>query len=712
MSTSPSRSPMDHEEWAAALSRWFFRSEYSGSHVMYLVDDDALGEAYGGDSEEARLSLVSAVRAKLRLRNHRQLFADIEHTTRLWKAAGGDEPPPCLPLLAVAVLAATRMARSIDRAGNNYYGPFIELLDLDVEEHDVVYSYGESVPDLWEMLRWWLDHKHRGELGLSTIVADTHFTRIGYADSQTLFASSDRDKLTRFLRWLGLRPGEAIGDDELLAYFRLWTGGSGCELTLGAQTMLEEGERPRQLLGILKRVAAGWQGVSRDDQGRAEGTILITLRSFPRPELKLVAERPPGFPAELRVGSGAQMVVLDATDAVDGGWYRIPLELSGAMLRDGIRLEFEGRVLRLPAAQIHVLHKRPELGRWASVDRLRPGEAAWLLVHEGMARRVEEFLCRNARKSDETDTWAWANRPGLVPTGWRLMRNVVVDAASDESGDGLRALTPRFQNRLSLQGGLPLPRGTGVYLTEGEPDLWLPEGGDSRLEVTVDDLDQTVDGSILQLRRIGLAEGPHEARVGPISRRFSTQRSIAGVVPAVEGAIGHSVLRGAHAVTAQTLSATHVDNRTEEVLIVGASITEAIEQDPAASRDCTGAQRPIVLPVRSQGCILLGALPGQITWVPPAPTKPAWMDIAALDYRVFEYSPSHEVVWVLTEWQMAPRQRVRVRESTPPYAVPSERSDPMKAWATTILEWEPPQEPAVNALWESYMDVAEVVLGQ
>jgi len=86
------------------------------------------------------------------------------------------------------------------------------------------------------------------------------------------------------------------------------------------------------------------------------------------------------------------------------------------------------------------------------------------------------------------------------------------------------------------------------------------------------------------------------------------------------------------------------------------------------------------------------------------------MDIAGLDYRVFEYSPSYEVVWVLTEWQMAPRQRVRLRRSAPPESVPTERREPMRAWATTILEWEPPKEHAANSLWESYMDTAELVL--
>ena len=72
------------------------------------------------------------------------------------------------------------MARSRDRSGHNYYLPFIELLDLEVDEADLITAYGESIPDLWTMLQWWLDEKHSGQLGFSTIVSDSHFTRIGY----------------------------------------------------------------------------------------------------------------------------------------------------------------------------------------------------------------------------------------------------------------------------------------------------------------------------------------------------------------------------------------------------------------------------------------------------------------------------------------------------------------------------------------------------
>jgi hypothetical protein len=86
------------------------------------------------------------------------------------------------------------------------------------------------------------------------------------------------------------------------------------------------------------------------------------------------------------------------------------------------------------------------------------------------------------------------------------------------------------------------------------------------------------------------------------------------------------------------------------------------------------------------------------------------MDIAELDYRVFEYSPSFQVVWVLTEWQITPKQRMRLRNHTLPGPVPKERTERMTAWATTVLEWHPPLDHAANELWDKYMDAAEMVL--
>ncbi len=86
------------------------------------------------------------------------------------------------------------------------------------------------------------------------------------------------------------------------------------------------------------------------------------------------------------------------------------------------------------------------------------------------------------------------------------------------------------------------------------------------------------------------------------------------------------------------------------------------------------------------------------------------MVIADLNYRVFEFSPSFPVVWVLTEWRLAPTQRGRLRAALPPAPLPEILSDSMKAWATTVLNWHPPSDPVAKPLWDRYMDSAEVVL--
>jgi hypothetical protein len=716
---SPVSAPSDRQplttynDWAAALAAWFFRPEYARSHVMFLVDDAALGAVYGGEPSDAVSRLIAATRPKLRSHMPRQLFSDIERSTRRWKLSGGDGPPPCLPLLAITVLAATRMARGADRAGHNYYLPFIELLDLEVDEHDVISSYGETIPDLWKMLQWWLDERHAGELGLSTIVSDSHFTRIGFADSQTLFHASDNDKLTRFLKWLGLAPGEQIGDEELLAYFRLWAARSKADLTLGAQAMLEEGDSPRQLVEILRRCADSWHGVVRDDRGRAEASILITLRTFPRPELGLVAEKPPSFPAALavqHVDDEVELISDDPEDERAAGWYRIPFPLTGPALLDGITLTADGRALRLAPALLHVLHKHPELGSWASTPRLRPGEPAWLLVSDEITNQVEEFVSNNARPPTAAARWSWVDRPGSAPPGWRLMRDVIVDPGPIESGDGLDALRPRFQIRLSIRGGLPLQRGSDVYLTGGEPDLWLPEGENlAHLDVTVDGIDRSGTGDMLHLCQLDLAEGPHEVGVGSISRAFATQRSTGDIAPTVGHRIGHAVARGQLGITARTLDATAVGGESDEVVVVGATILgDAADGQTAGGKAVS--ERPVVLPVNAKAFILLGAVPGQITWVPRVPDKPGWMAIADLTYRVFEFLPRFQVVWVLTEWRLSPTERGRLRDALPPAAIPTVISDPVKKWATTMLEWHPPSDPIANALWGEYMDIAELIL--
>jgi hypothetical protein len=595
--------------------------------------------------------------------------------------------------------------------------PFSELLDLGLDRDAIFASYGDAVPELWRMLQWWLDEKHKGGLGLSTIVPDTHFTRIGYADSQTLFVSSDRDKLTRFLGWLGLTPGEQISDDELLAYFRLWAARGEFELNLGTQMMLaDESEHPRQLVAILRRAASEWEGLVRDEHGRTEARILIALRwAFPRPELSLVAERPPGFPATLTVHRGAdefELVSGDARDETDSEWYRVPLPISARALERGLKLESQARTLILRGGLVHVLHRQPELGCWASVDRLRPGEEAWLLVDGQVADRVQEFLQQHARRSGSDPEWNWVERAGVVPQGWRVARSVIVDSGLPGKADDLDPLRPRFHNRLSLQDGLSLPRGAGVYLTNGEPDLWLPDSDDlAGFKVTVDGLEFNASGPMVRLCERRLNEGPHEVALGTISCRFSTKRTSTNVTPPVDQPLGHGLLQGESGWLAQTLDAADCEGVDSGVVVTGATIYAPEDGSDSVSANGVHADHPVVLPVKAKSCILLGAVPGQIEW-PEPPAKPPWMAIAGLGYRVFEYFPAFPVVWVLSEWNLKPRLRTRLGHHQQPAASADAGVGRVKVWANTVLEWQPPSDLAASALWEEYMDAAKDLLAR
>jgi len=487
---------LTYEDWTVLLCDHFFRSEFDGVPVMFFVDDEAVATLYGGDADEATANLVDVVCGRLDVGHPRQLFRRIEGEARRWKLSGGEGAPPFLPVLAVAVLAATHMRRTREHAAHNYYRPLRELLGLDIDTADLQASSGDAMPYLWRYLQWWLDDKHRGHLGFSTIVSG--YFHYSYADSQTLFSSSDRDKLTQFFRWIRLKPGEGVEQSELMTYFRIWASRRD-DLSEGTAHMLEGDEYGAQLAQIIKAAADRWRGVVRED-GKRGAEILVTLELFPRLRLGLVAERPEGFPPELSCrGPLGHFVTL--TSSVDGWYDEMPLAVSAAALDVGLRFTDDGVRLSLPPYNVHVLEKNADLGKWASVSQLSPGEPAWLLVRRPALDAVSDYLANSARPG-----WRVIERDGVAPPGWNLIGEVLVDGASEQVvPEQIGRIVPRMQNRFSLRAGLPVPRGPGVYLTSGEPDLWLPPPPDDGSSFEL-----MLDGEVIEVlrsrwRRYGLA---------------------------------------------------------------------------------------------------------------------------------------------------------------------------------------------------------------
>jgi hypothetical protein len=703
---------LSYDQWTKRLADHFFRNEYADMHVMFFVDDECLARLGDSDPAQAVREFVEAIAPKLWRGRPRQLFSNVRRLTAKWKLAGGEGPPPCLPVLALSVLAATHMHSTRQRASHNYYDWLLDLLrDAGVRAsmEEMNESYGDSVPAMWNALAWWLDDRHRGRLGWSTIAKHQHRTYMGYADSQTLFESSDRDKLSQFFHWLRLKPSESIDPRELVQYFRLWTARRE-DLNLGTQVMLEEADYPAQLAALLHAAASSWEGVVREEGGRVTGTLAVALTGPPQPRLFIASPRPAGFPAALDASMPLGRVVHLRADDISAGegiteWYEgLELEVTTSLLERGLQIAAKGYVLRLPPHHVHVLHKSKELGCWASVEQLRPSEPAWLLVRARSLEEVKGYLSSSAR-----DGWAVVQRQGIAPNGWVLIRDVVVDAGAT-APESLRRLAPREQNRLLLSGGLPLPRGTGVYVTGGEPDLALPPmvevSGDA--SITVDGLKVPIpdDSTVVRLADLTLDAGAHHVSVTGISRSFLTLRTNGYLEPPTETRIGHRIRQTSAGLKPQSLDACCQPKESvsgREILISGASLDCGPSIPPPG-------RPPLVLPVGAQHITLLGARPGEIEVV-CAPARPPWMADCGLEYRVFEYEPEFDVVWSIADFKWRGPHIRLVHTADPGSADRNRGSDALQGWAEAFRRYERPEDPNECALWLEYGRAGEAHAG-
>lgn len=673
-------------EWGALLADRFFRPEYAGTYVLFYVDRPVLAELAGAAEEDAVQSLVACLLPQLRLRQPRELFGPLLKETASWKVSGADGPPPCLAALAVAVLAASEMRREGGRSSSNYHAWFGDLMQLGVPEIDrelLWEAYADAYPPLWRYLEWWLEDRHGGQLGKSTIAEDPRNTKLGFADSQTIFLSSDREKLSQFFRWIRLDPTDEMPSEELLQYFRLWVTRRD-DLSLGAQRLIGEERLEQVQLGRLIAEAAGrWEGGVRDDEGRLEARLALTLTRPPRSTLGVSAPCPPGFPRELELDCLGQRISLEAEDfdsaiaADEQHWYgALPLPVGEEELRAGLRLATGERVLRLAPQWCYVLHMSRQLGCWASVDQIRPSEPAWIVVSDERLAELSELLGRRARPC-----WSAIEKEGIAPPGWSLIRDVVIDPVEAVEPEAFNRLMPRLSNRFSLSGGLPLPRGNRVYLTGGDPDVMLPPplGDEPPLPI---ELDQAAVGlapgaSLVSLAALAPPEGAHEVRIGAVRRRYSTVRSLRSVTPPVATAVGHELRMADGQLRPTSLDAARGADLAEDGARVTGSLVEA-----GGSVAVREARPLLILPRAATRRVLISEQPGLLESV-EVPDEPPWMQRAGLQCQCFEHAPSIDARWLVTESRM---KGLRVRRIDQDEARPEASvAEDVATWSQLIL---------------------------
>jgi hypothetical protein len=652
---------LTYQEWNELLCRHFFSPDRADQPVWFCPDDEVLGDISGLDPEAATASLHFAVMRRLDLKHHNTMFIHFERESLDWKRQGGLGCPPFLALLAVVVLAAVHMAREGRISSTNYCSRLRALLGLQGKGQP--HGYEWTIPDLWTLLGWWMDEKNEGKLGLCTVEEDLRQRNknIGFALSQALIRRADRQSFTHFFVWMDLAPREDVTSEELLARFRVWASGRG-GISPGVYVMLEDEHYSQRLAETLKGEAHRWDGLVRDERGRKVSRIYLTLSLAPSVALGLAAERPEGFP---ETGSFVEAggLAADLASEVEGWYGFLPQDFLVSALAHGLRLICDDYTLEFGTDFVIPLRQNVDLGCWASVRDVSPGEPHCLLIQETRRAEVLSFL-----KAFAVEEWSKVSGPG-IPTGWFALRNVIMAPVQAYEGP-LRRLVPSVKNRATLQGGLPL-REHRLYLRGGEPDIWVPSAQDvESLELTVDGEGRQVPtGSLNQTSAPEMEAGYHVIKVGTNELSFRTIETLGRVSPDVDHQLRFDFQRTGDSLCPQSLSPTEKEMHQAPISVCGASVVGDL---PSA-----GDLRPVVLRVGAKERVLLGALPGQVSLVAPVPV-PSWTKSAKLYSDHFEVLPTFPVVWVLQRWEGS-GWAVRLRESIPP--------DPTTGDPTAVAQW-------------------------
>ncbi len=652
--------------------------------------------AQSGSPSDAIQSLTTAVSRRLDLKAS-NVFSHVDQDFHEWKMRGSRGAPPSLPLLALAVLAATRMAREEGISSANYYLRFRRLLNIDGKGEPRGYS--ESVPFFWEQLRGWLNVANDGQLGVSTVTGNQHLTNIGFALSQALFRTADRQRLTHFFQWIDLQPGDDISAGELLALFRSWAPRRS-SIHGGVLRMADSDKFAEQLASILQTEARHWDGALRDESGRRLGRILIVAQLFPKPKLSFFAQCPPGFPDHATFASKTGLRVSVSRQAE--GWYGELAIAPGHMadlLQKGLKLESDGFALEYKADRVVPLSENTEISGWASTRQVYPGEPHWILARSDSSAAVALYLQRYAE-----DGWRLYERRESFPAGWNLFRDVLIDKVPTDVPAELARIAPTVRERPAFFGGLPLSKYPATYLWLGEPDLWIPPSfAPEARTVTIDDrvLDRPATGQVA-LRELGLQAGAHRVQVGPSTRQFGTIRTLRDPKALNKATLGYTLVRdGNRLVTATVNPSALVDRDNDpEVHLIGASITRG--NVDAISK----SYPPLLFPKGAEEYILIGAKPGDLKRV-SEPPPPAWVAVLPLYSKVFEVLPEFETVWLLIRWRTAPPE-VRLVAGKGPLNEPTAGRPPeaISDWAGTIQSTPDPAVPELE-LWNEYQKVAQ-----
>lgn len=670
------------EDWCSALAEHFFTGHSEGLPVLFFVDDEVLGEIYGGDPTDAVDSISDVVCGRLNPNDLNGYFHGITVRSGQWKRAGGGGVPPFLDLLAVCVLAAARMGTG-NYASNDYYSHLRDL--LGIEEPGMPRGFDYELDAIWDRYTWWLDEHLDGARGLSTVVTNAAFSHVGRPQSQTLFRGSDVRRLDDFFRWLHLEPGEGVEEDFLVTYFKAWAPGQ--DLSAGARRLLADNQYWPTLGRILNAYAAHWDGTRSDREGtRIVGLRVVVQLRMPR-RVSIRAKQPDGYPEHLRGVLGGTV----ASATADTGVFVVDGTPDPRQLTRGGMLGDANYRLTLAESEIFILQLDPEVGGWASVASFVPGVRHYVLATPSVAGTVWNQLERVCAEPPSVQP----PLPGAF-AAWSLYGDVVLQG--NEALEGVLAdRRPTLSHRFVFRGGLPL-ESHHSYLSGGAPDVWLPSVAEASLALTLDGRRiSTLADRVRLARELPQHEtASHVVGYGDVISRTIAMIDSTTLTPPVHDQPGHALEPGPEGTPVSHQMMANIEDAPETaVTVVGTHVTGA---------DGRWSETPVLLHRHAQRAWLLGSTPGEVIEV-SKPPKPAWMAKRHLTGHLYEARAPFTVQYSVEEWHADEAPKARQHGTVEPGDRLGEGD--ASIWAELIRRARLGRGDA--GLWDEYRAAAELV---
>ena len=484
--------PWSWETWAFELREHYFSRNFAGEPVTLSVDREELEVIAKGRLADPVDSLSAAVRSQV-MPNFR--FGPVRRATDRWfRNQQREENPealcPSLPLLALNVLAASEMTSSGGQGAPNFYVPLRRMLGDDVGV-GAPGDYSNHVPACWESLNSWLDDVLGGERGFSTITKHEHFTLIGYATQQAVLRVSDRRRLPRFFRAVGVEPGEEIVPSELRNALAIWARRQG---QVGARLHRFATEHREYADRLLPVLVERWDGkILHERTGAKAEPLRLWLQQGPPVQLGLAAVSP--VTTEDLVSDLERRVEPLLVNGIEGkpiSPVPLPVPVDSSILELGLSLQGEEMALYLEPADAFLLRRISDFyPAWTSTQSLRFGERHILLVRADRHRPVLDWL----HAEGATDAKVAASATPSLPPGWLLIVGIELahHPSSNPPPEVADLIRASGGTRMRLEGGLKLMHRT--YLTFGAPLLLLPNGENPTFSIEFEGKAVERDGS-------------------------------------------------------------------------------------------------------------------------------------------------------------------------------------------------------------------------